>query len=63
MTPGQISDLVKTQYGFHIIKVIDKKAATTKPLDEVRAQIEDQLKWDRAQSQAQRTAQTMSRRS
>ncbi len=56
MTPGQISDLVKTQYGFHIIKVIDKKAATTKPLAEVRAQIEDQLKWDRAQTQAQRTA-------
>src|SRR3954452_10008277 len=56
MTPGQISDLVKTQYGFHIIKLIDKKAATTKPLAEVRAQIEDQLKWDRAQTQAQRTA-------
>jgi peptidyl-prolyl cis-trans isomerase D len=56
MTPGQISDLVKTQYGFHIIKMIDKKAATTKPLAEVRAQIEDQLKWDRAQAQAQRTA-------
>jgi peptidyl-prolyl cis-trans isomerase D len=56
MTPGQISDLVKTQYGFHIIKLVDKKAATTKPLAEVRAQIEDQLKWDRAQAQAQRTA-------
>lgn len=36
--------------------MIDKKAATTKPLAEVRAQIEDQLKWDRAQTQAQRTA-------
>ncbi len=56
MTPGQISDLVKTQYGFHIIKALDKKAATTKPLAEVRAQIEDQLKWDRAQAEAQRTS-------
>jgi peptidyl-prolyl cis-trans isomerase D len=56
MTPGQISDLVKTQFGYHIIKLIDKKAATTKPLAEVRPQIEDQLKWDRAQAQAQRTA-------
>jgi peptidyl-prolyl cis-trans isomerase D len=56
LTPGQISDLVKTQYGFHIIKLIDKKAAVTKPLAEVRTQIEDQLKWDRAQAEAQRTA-------
>ena len=46
------SDLVKTQYGFHIIKVIDKKAASTRTLDEVRPQIEDQLSWERAKAQA-----------
>jgi peptidyl-prolyl cis-trans isomerase D len=56
LAPGQISDLVKSQYGFHIIKVTDKKAATTRPLDEVRPQIEDQLKWERAQAEAQRAA-------
>lgn len=36
---GAISDLVKTQYGFHIIKVIDHEQAHTKSLDEVRSQI------------------------
>lgn len=56
MQPGQISDLVKTQYGYHIIKMVDKKAATQRPLSEVRAQIEDQLKWEQAQAQAQKTA-------
>ncbi len=52
MQPGQISDLVKTQYGYHIIKMVDKKAATTRTLADVRQQIIDQLSFERAQAQA-----------
>jgi peptidyl-prolyl cis-trans isomerase C len=36
LAPGAMSDLVETQFGFHIIKVVDKKAAHTMSLDEVR---------------------------
>jgi peptidyl-prolyl cis-trans isomerase D len=59
LEPGQISDLVKTEYGYHIIKVTDKKPATTKTPDEVRPQIVDQLTWERAQTKASQLADTL----
>ncbi len=52
MEPGTISDLVKSTYGFHIIKMVDKKPASTRPLEDVRAQIRDQLATEKAQKAA-----------
>ena len=43
LAPGQVSELVKTQYGFHIIKVVDKQAATTQTLEQVRPRIQETL--------------------
>lgn len=56
MKAGETSDLVKTSFGYHIIKVTDTKPEATRSLAEARAEIEDQLKWQRAQQEAERLA-------
>jgi peptidyl-prolyl cis-trans isomerase D len=48
---GQVSDIVQSQFGFHIIKVTDKKPAVTRPLEDARGEIEDMLKSQRADEQ------------
>lgn len=58
MQPGQISDLVKTQYGFHIIKVVDRKPGMTRSLDEVRQQITEQLQFQKAQEAVRAQSRT-----
>lgn len=54
LEPGETTDLVQTSFGLHIIRVTDKRPASTRTLDEVRAQLEDQLKFEKAQVEAQR---------
>ena len=56
---GQMSDLVKSSYGFHIIRVDDKQDAHMKSLDEVKSEIEPALKHQKAQQIAQRQAETL----
>jgi peptidyl-prolyl cis-trans isomerase D len=59
MKAGQISDLIKTPFGFHIIKVIENRPASTRPVAEVRTEIEDQLKWQKAQQLAEENAKAI----
>jgi peptidyl-prolyl cis-trans isomerase D len=57
---GQISDLVRTQYGFHIIRVMDKETAHTKPFEEVKDSLRAPLLLSQADKQASDTADQMS---
>jgi peptidyl-prolyl cis-trans isomerase D len=53
---GSISDLVRTQYGFHIIHVIERQMARTQSFDEVKADIAAALQTEKTQALADQLA-------
>lgn len=57
---GSISDLVKTEYGFHIIKIIDKETAHTKTFEEVKDSIQTPLLLNEADKAASDLADKIS---
>lgn len=56
---GQMTGVIRTSYGFHIILVEDKQNARVKPLDEVKAQIEPAIKQQKAAAAAQTLANSV----
>jgi peptidyl-prolyl cis-trans isomerase C len=44
MKPGEVSDIVETEFGYHIIKLTDKKEPGTMTFDEIKPRIEQHLK-------------------
>lgn len=47
MKPGQVSDLVETEFGYHIIKLTEHKDAGMTPLEEVKTDIANKLSGER----------------
>ncbi|HEV3484761.1 MAG TPA: peptidylprolyl isomerase [Vicinamibacterales bacterium] len=54
LAPGQISEVVTTQFGYHIIKLAEKREASTVPIeqvsDRIRQFLEQQKKQERARA-------------
>lgn len=60
LQPGETTDeLVQTDFGFHIIRVTDRRPAQTRSLEEVRTQLEDQIRNEKARAEATRLAEAM----
>ncbi|MCI0570978.1 MAG: peptidyl-prolyl cis-trans isomerase [Myxococcaceae bacterium] len=43
LAPGQVSDVVATDYGFHLFKVLERKPSRKRELSEVRGELESKL--------------------
>jgi peptidyl-prolyl cis-trans isomerase C len=52
LKPGHVSDVVTTQFGYHIVKVTDRKAAATVPFEQVSGQIVEYLSSQKKQERA-----------
>jgi parvulin-like peptidyl-prolyl isomerase len=59
MNVGEISPVFGSPFGFHIVKVTERKPATPKPFDEVRDQLREHFLQDRQQENTRKLVESL----
>ena len=59
LKPGETSELVESQFGVHIIKMVERQPGRTVPIDEVRPKIQQYLEGQGRQQQTQTFVETL----
>lgn len=58
---GATSDLVKTEYGFHILKILDHEVAHTRPFEEVKAELAVNARANKGEAEASARAEEVTK--
>ena len=57
LEPGEVSEPVQTQFGWHVIKLNETRTAEAPALEDVRTDIENQLRQETLQAEIERLAE------
>ncbi len=63
MKPGEVSDIVETRFGYHLIKVIDKKPETVTAYEEVKDRLGNYLKQEKVRKEVGRFVEQLKEKS
>ena len=59
LKPGEVSDIVNTRFGYHLIKVVDKKPESTIPYEGIKERIGQYLKQEKVQKEVRQLVEKL----